>query len=387
MNWKSHADRLASEATHPVSRWRPVVAAVPRHVFVPRWWAWSATGDGPGAEVWELRDGPADPDAWLAAAYSNRSLVTQVGPLHADHAAPDDRPAGLPTSSGTLPGLVVQMLRHALITDGMDVLDVGTGSGYGCAVLAKRLGPQRVTSLDVDEYLTKAATERLDSIGLHPEMVTCDATGPLPGSYDRIVTTVAVRPIPASWLAALRTGGRLITTITGTSLIVTADKRPNGGAVGVTEWDRAGFMHTRTGPDYPPGLREWFAAIRDAEGEQVSTGRYPVVNVAEAWELYSMLGVTVPGGVLHHFEESGDGLRSAWMLHADGSWARASGTGDQPPVVHQSGPRRLWDTLDDLRRTWLRDGSLPAYGAKVTITPDGGIHFKRGRGHAAIPAT
>jgi len=279
------------------------------------------------------------------------------------------------------------MLRHALITDGMDVLDVGTGSGYGCAVLAKRLGPQRVTSLDVDEYLTKAATERLDSIGLHPEMVTCDATGPLPGSYDRIVTTVAVRPIPASWLAALRTGGRLITTITGTSLIVTADKRPNGGAVGVTEWDRAGFMHTRTGPDYPPGLREWFAAIRDAEGEQVSTGRYPVVNVAEAWELYSMLGVTVPGGVLHHFEESGDGLQSAWMLHADGSWARASGTGDQPPVVHQSGPRRLWDTLDDLRRTWLRDGSLPAYGAKVTITPDGGIHFKRGRWHAAIPAT
>jgi len=386
VNWESHADRLASEVTHPLSRWRPAVAAVPRHVFVPRWWAWSASGDGPGADRWELRDGPADPGAWLDAAYGNRSLVTQVGPLHADHAGTGDRPAGLPTSSATLPGLVAQMLRHALITDAMDVLDVGTGSGYGGAVLARRLGDQHVTSVDVDEYLTKAATERLHSIGLHPDVITCDATGSLPGSYDRIVSTVAVRPVPASWLAALRPGGRLVTTIAGTSLIVTADKTPDGGAAGVTEWDRAGFMRTRTGPDYPPGLRERFAAIRDADGEQVSTGRYPVVNVAEAWELYSTLGVTVHGDVLHHYEKSGDGQRTAWMLHPDGSWARATGTGDEPPVVHQSGPRRRWDILDNLRRTWLRDGSLSAYGAKVTVSPDGGIHLKRGRWHAAIPA-
>lgn len=279
---------------------------------------------------------------------------------------------------------MVQMLRHALITDGMGLLDVGTGSGYGCAVLAGRLGDKHVTSIDVDEYLTKAATGRLDSIGLHPTVITCDATGPLPGTYDRIVSTVAVRPVPASWLAALRPGGRLVTTITGTCLIVTADKTPDGGASGRTEWDRAGFMDTRSGPDYPPGTGERFAAIRDADGEQVTTGRYPVVNVAEAWELYSTLGVIIPG-VLHHHERTGDGQRTAWMIHPDGSWARATGTGDHAPVVHQSGPRRLWDTLDDLRLTWLRDGSLPAYGATVTITPDGAIHLKRGRWQATIP--
>jgi hypothetical protein len=34
----------------------------------------------------------------------------------------------------------------------------------------------------------------------------------------------------------------------------------------------------------------------------------------------------------------------------------------------------------------LRDRSLPGYGAKVTITPDGGIHLKRGRWRADIPA-
>jgi hypothetical protein len=53
------------------------------------------------------------------------------------------------------------------------------------------------------------------------------------------------------WLAALRPGGRLVTTISGTALILTADKTDDGGVTGRIEWDRAGFMHTRTGADYP----------------------------------------------------------------------------------------------------------------------------------------
>lgn len=386
MNWKPYADRLASEVTHAVSRWRPVVATVPRHVFVPRWWAWSASGAGFYADTWELREGPADPDGWLDTAYSDRSLITRVGPLHADYAAPGQQATGRPTSSATLPGLVVQMAQHACINDGMDILDVGTGSGYGCALLTARLGDHHVTSIDVDDYLTKAAADRLDTIGLHPGVIACDATGRLPGAYDRIMSTVAVRPVPASWLAALRPGGRLVTTITGTCLIVTADKQPDGSATGRTEWDRAGFMATRNAPDYPPGLPEHFAAIRDDEGEQVGPGRYPVVKVTEAWDLYSTLGVSTPG-IQHHYEESGAGQRTAWMLHPDGSWARATAAGDDPPTVHQSGPRRLWDILDDTRHAWLRDGSLPAYGAKVTITPDGSIHLKRGRWQAEIPAS
>ncbi len=386
MDWKARAERLAGEVTHPVSRWRPMVAAVPRHVFVPRWWAWSQRGPLLWHGTWEPRDGPADPDAWLDAAYSEKSLVTRVGPHHADHAdhaGQAQQQTGRPTSSATMPGLVVHMFRHAMIGDDMRVLDVGTGSGYGCALLTKRLGERRVTSIDIDEYLTAVAAERLDSIGLRPRILTSDATGPLPGTYDRIVATVAVRPVPASWLAALRPGGRLVTTITGTMLIITADKTPDGGAAGRAEWDRAGFMHTRAGLDYEPGLVERFGAIRDAEGDQVSTGRYPVVNVTMAWDLYSAVGVAVPG-VQHHYQEDDDGRRTAWMLHPDGSWARATAVGDDPPAVHQSGPRHLWDAVDDLRHAWLRDGSLPPYGASVTIDPDGTMHFQRGNWQAVI---
>lgn len=272
------------------------------------------------------------------------------------------------TSSATLPRLIAQMLRHAQLYDGADVLDVGTGSGYGCAVLVHRLGSTHVTSVDVDKYLTDAAAERLVHIGLRPQALTCDATGSLPGSYDRIVSTVAVRPIPASRLAALRPGGRLVTTIAGTALIVTADKTDDGGAIGRTEWDRAGFMHTRAGPDYPPGIRDTFAAVREVDGDEVSEGRYPVVNVVEAWELWSMLGVVAPG-IEHYYHEDDDGRRTAWMLHPDGSWARATSMDGDAPTVHQSGPRRLWGILDGLRHSWLQDGSLPVYGATVTITP------------------
>lgn len=72
------------------------------------------------------------------------------------------------------------------------------------------------------------------------------------------------------------------------------------------------------------------------------------------------------------------------MLHPDGSWARAISADGETPVVHQSGPRRLWDILDDIRHAWLREGSLLVYGAEVTITPEGAIHLKRGHWQATI---
>ncbi|MFC5720325.1 methyltransferase domain-containing protein [Streptomyces gamaensis] len=369
MQWEAHASALAERVTHATSRWRPHVAALPRHLFVPRWW--SRTADG-----WALRDGPADASRWLEAAYSDTSLVTSVGPLHADHAKSEERPYGLPTSSATLPSLVVRMFQHARLGDNDVLCDVGTGSGYGAALAARRLGGHRVTSVDVDPYLTTAARERLEAVGLRPALATMDAAAQLPGVYDRIVATVAVRPIPASWLAALKPGGRLVTTIAGTSLLVTAEKDGDGGATGRVEWDRAGFMHTRTGPDYPPRPTELLGRARDLEGEEVRTGRYPVVDVAEAWDLASMLDITAPG-IEHHYEAR-DGRRLALMAHADGSWARATAHGTEPPTVHQSGPQRLWDALDDIRDHWLAQGELPVRGAKVFVKPDGTTYLARG---------
>ncbi|MGW6842256.1 protein-L-isoaspartate(D-aspartate) O-methyltransferase [Streptomyces sp. NPDC054958] len=368
MDWQSHAGHLAEITVRTDSRWYGPLSTTARHPFVPRWWE---NRDG----GWVLRDGPSDPEGWMRAAYADTSLVTRVGTLHADDAEPGQRTEGVPTSSSTLPGLVVQMYRHAAITDGSRVL-VTTGSGYGTALACRRLGDRNVTSVDVDEYLVKAAGERLASEGFNPDMAVCDLTGELPGTYDRIVSTVSVRPIPVSWLAALKPGGRLVTTVAGTGLIITADKTADGGAVGRVEWDRAGFMVTRHGEDYDPLLDALYLAARDEDGDEIGMGRYPVMNVPESWEVWSMLALAVPG--IEYRTAKTDGRMTLWMLHADGSWARATGGFDEPPEVHQSGPRRLWNELERVRRRQLLEGSLPLYGAKVTITPDGETTLTRG---------
>ncbi|GIH25113.1 protein-L-isoaspartate O-methyltransferase [Acrocarpospora phusangensis] len=377
MDWASHAQRLAEQVTHPRSRWREPVASTPRHLLVPRWWA-----PGPGGRT--VQDGPADPGSWVRAAYSDRTLVTQIGTLHADHATPEDRARGYPTSSSTLPSLVLTMFGHANIHPGLDVLDVGTGSGYGAGLLARLLGAERVTSVDVDPYLFKAAGERLAAVGLLPALMAVDATGPLPGEHDRIVATVSVKPIPASWLDALRPGGRFVTTIAGTSLIVVADKTEDGGAAGQVARDWAMFMSSREGADYPPGLDDLVSTAQTAEGDSVEPSRFPVLDMVngDTWEIRSMLEIAAPG-IEHSYEENGD-ARTAVMVHEDGSWARAESTGEDLPTVHQGGPRRLWDELDRVRDYWLQHGALPLYGARVRVSPDGSIRLQRGRWSATI---
>lgn len=291
MNWKPHAAALAAGAVPSGSRWRAPVALLPRHLFIPCWWA--------GQDSWSLRAGADDEEAWLTAAYADDSLVTRVGSTHADQAQPGDRPAGRPTSSATLPSLLVRMFQHARLSDGDTLLDVGTGSGYGTALACVRLGDHRVTSIDVDPYLTEAAGQRLTQVGLGPQLYTLDASGELPEHYDRIVATVGVRPVPTSWLTALKPGGRLVTNIAGTTLIVTADKQEDGTARGRVEWDRAGFMHARHSADYPPlldGLVEtacaergsssrsadirWSTSNRHGTCRPCSASRYPASSTA-----------------------------------------------------------------------------------------------------------
>ncbi|MEZ7007459.1 protein-L-isoaspartate(D-aspartate) O-methyltransferase [Streptomyces sp. AD55] len=338
---------------------------------MPGWWERDDT-DG-----WRLHSGPDDPAAWLETAYSDRTLVTQVGGHHADLVGQAPVLAGgRPASSSTLPSLVVRMYRHAMISDSDDIL-VTTGSGYGTALACARLGADRVTSIDVDEHLVRLATDRLALHGEAPRILVRDITGPLPGRYDRIVTTVSVRQIPVSWLRALRPGGRLVTTVSGTGLILTADKNADGGATGRVEWDRAGFMGARHGDDHHRLDDSVWKEAGEGDGEETSTSRYPLLDPQDAWDVMSMLELTCPG-IDYRVREAG-GTRTVWLLHPDGSWARASATGFlDSPVVHESGPQRLWDRLERIRHRLNRSGSLPVHGARVSITPDGETTLSRG---------
>ncbi|MQY10214.1 Protein-L-isoaspartate O-methyltransferase [Streptomyces sp. RB5] len=357
MDWNRHATTLADEVAHPGSDWWAPVSQTPRHHLVPRWFT-------PGADGWWVVDGPADAERWVAAAYSDTTLVTRVGSVHADRAEPGRPVTGHPTSSSTLPGLVVTMLSHGRLTPGVRLLDVATGSGYSAALACRRLGDDLVTTVDVDPHLTRVADDRLGLMGHNPTVVTADAAGELPGTYDRIVSMVSMPRIPASWLTALAPGGRLVTTLTGTGLIVTADKTEDGGAEGRVSWDRGSFMTARTGDDYPPALNEVYAKTAGQDGEEVSVSPFPVLDVMQAWEVCSMLSLTVPG-IEHRTGTADDGARMTWMLHPDGSWARAhTAPGERTAIVHQGGPRRLYGELDRIR--WLERGSCRFTGSTST---------------------
>ncbi|MFI5814879.1 protein-L-isoaspartate(D-aspartate) O-methyltransferase [Streptomyces sp. NPDC051643] len=370
MDWEAHARRLAGEVTRVESRWYGPLATTPRHEFVPRWW------EREGSR-WRQHVGASDPERWMSRVYSDRTLVTRVGNEHAEGAFPGAVAyEGMPTSSSTLPSLVVSMYRHAMIGDNSRVL-VTTGTGYGTALLCRRLGDHLVASVDVDPNLVRLASERLDRIGLHPRLVVCNITGALPEQYDRIVSTVSVRPVPRTWLTALRSGGRLVTTIAGTGLVLTADKTPDGGAVGRIELDPASFMQTRHGDDYEYPTEKVHTAAVEQEGDEVETDRYPLLYPPDSWAVRSMLALAVPG--IDYRQEEIDGVRTVWLLHADGSWARATATEFLgSPVVHQGGPQRLWRELQRIRNRLNREGELPAHGAKVTITPDGETTLSRG---------
>ncbi|MCM2388712.1 methyltransferase domain-containing protein [Streptomyces albipurpureus] len=378
-NWTSFGARLAEQVADPDSRWRAPVASVPRHELIPRWWE----RDGEGR--WRLRAGAADPEAWMEAAYTDTSLVTRVGALHADHAKLDDQPEGTPTSSATMPGLVVTMLRHGRLGDGVDLLDLGTGAGGLAAYAARRLGDQHVTSLDVDPYLTAAAEERLARFGLRPRFLATDATAEIPGSYDRIIATVGMpagsglRPV----LGALRVGGRLVATLARTTIILTGWKQADGDVVGIVERDLAGFMSTRSGDgdDGSPALADLLGHARQADGE-VTTGRYPVLDVSRTWELRTMLEIAAPGTEAH-FRQEGQ-QRTTCLIHPDGSWARACAEWTDQPTVHQGGPQRLWSVLERIRHRLNMEGALPLLGARVRITGDGVVHLSRGKWSATM---
>lgn len=365
MQWVHHAARLTAACLPVDIDWARPVGMTQRHIFIPRWWE-------RGPDSWQLHDGASNPEQWLEAAYSPRTLVTRVGALHADHATTETA-IGESTSAATDPRLIVFMLRHGMIQLGSTVLCVA-GSGYTAAILSRRLGDTSVTAIDIDPYLVQSATERLDSVGLHPATAVCDITGELPGQFDRIISTVSVRPVPRSWLTALNPGGRLVSSIAGTGLLMTAEKTEDGGAVGrIADEAAPVFMGTRTDDDYPAaGTDDLFERVRDQDGEEVTTSRFPVLAEIPSWDwdVMSMIELTCPG-IEYQFDSTTDGRRTAWMLHADGSWARMTGLPDTPTEVHQGGPRRLWSELEAILVRRERDGRLPAHGAHVTITSDG----------------
>lgn len=96
------------------------------------------------------------------------------------------------------------------------VLEIGTGSGYMAALLARRAA--RVLTLEIDPALAEMARQNLQRAGItNAEVRTADgSTGvSLGGPFDVIVLSGSVAQIPQALLAQLKVGGRLSAIVGG----------------------------------------------------------------------------------------------------------------------------------------------------------------------------
>ncbi len=106
-----------------------------------------------------------------------------------------------------------RMLQSLKITPGDNVLEIGTGSAFITACLAKLASS--VYSLDIYDDFLSSATTKLKQAGVgNVELACMDACRELPaGEFDAIAITASLPRIDPRLVSALRPGGRLFAVI------------------------------------------------------------------------------------------------------------------------------------------------------------------------------
>ena len=184
--------RLCSAAVEEAFR------AVPRHLFLP--------------------------GVPLARAYADEAVAVQ---------AVD----GVTTSSASQPSMMAIMLAQLDLRPGHRVLEVGAGTGYNAALMARIVGPQGRGRRR--RHRRRARRRRGRATSPPPAWPASSwsardgALGHPPGApYDRIVLTVGSGDVRPEWIAQLAPGGRLLLPLAlrGTQLSVALDLGGDGAA-------------------------------------------------------------------------------------------------------------------------------------------------------------
>ena len=140
---------------------------------------------------------------WLSPeeAYENRAVLN---------------PATSKSDISTIsqPFAVARFLEGFALEPGMNVLEIGAGTGYQAALIAhivERSG--NVITVDIAEPLIEKARQNLHNADINNVEVALGdgALGyPQNAPYDRIVATVGLREFPLAWTAQLKPEGRIV---------------------------------------------------------------------------------------------------------------------------------------------------------------------------------
>ena len=143
------------------------------------------------------------------------------------------------------PKLEARLLQSLELEGGEEILEIGTGSGYLAACLA-RLGGH-VHSVDLYEDFIEAARARLEAQGI--DNVTLEVRDAAHGwddgrRFDAIAVTGSLPVLHRGFHDALKPGGRLF-VIVGTPPVMQARLITRGGE---TEWCETGLFETSVPP-------------------------------------------------------------------------------------------------------------------------------------------
>ncbi|MGP3927855.1 ATP-grasp peptide maturase system methyltransferase [Streptomyces sp. 8N616] len=366
---------LAEEGVLTDPAWREAVESVPRHRFVPGFYLPAPELDDNGLTVWEPVTAELGYGRWLAAAYSDTTLITQFDGEEPDWKNPAVRHGGAPTSSSTLPSLVVRMWADAEIAQGHTLLEIGTGTGYSTALACERLGSDAVTSIEVDGRRLETAATALYSLGYTPTLAVADGLyGYWPeATFDRIVAACSFRAVPPALLAQTRPGGKILLTLSGwlygyARVLLTVGE--NGTAEGPLLSGTVSFMSARTHAAPAFGNpTHWAAELPDTARASRHDPERITAATDEAFHLRFLAQCAVPdaqmttvGKIVHLVDV------------VTGSAATLTPRGDRWEV-REGGPIKLWERIENILSAYETAGRPGPEGFHLHVY-DGGQHLR-----------
>ncbi len=317
---------------------RDAFAAHPRHLFVPDM-VWP---DATGLPLYRT----ADPERWARLVYGSDAVTTQANDGGSG-------PRNEPSSSSSAPQVMADMIAAAGITEGMRVLEIGTGTGWNAAILASLVGEKgSVTSIEIDPGVAALARERLTGTGV---TVRTAADPPPEEVYDAVIATCAATWIPAGWLAAAE-GAVLVLPWSphpaahSTPIVALTVREGHGSGPFVRE---AAFMRDRTQRpgDLPfPGLGQ-----KPTPAADLPVGSVELISSGMMTQLMLMMPGVRLGTGLRPFQ--GEPGRIVWM-GAGPAWAYVWPDG----TVTGGGDRALGEELSQAYRL-LREFGFPDLGS------------------------
>jgi methyltransferase of ATP-grasp peptide maturase system len=351
-------DRLTEDGMLTDPAWREAAEAVPRELFAESYFA--PVSDGSSAGYRAVHAGEL---GWLEGIYTDQTLITQFDGAIRPGDVGSASVSGSPSSSSTLPSLVLRMWHQLGTESGHRVLEIGTGTGYSTALGAHRLGDGNLTSIEYDPQVAEAAAAALKKAGYAPRLIVGDGLrgDPDGGGYDRLVATCSVRYIPLPWLHQVKPGGKILVTVSGWSyasglalLTVTSP----GNATGRFLPGYTSFMIARPHDRPPrPSLALLPGDERPSRIDPETIGTWTGSWVAQ---LAAPSAERMGAGGKQILSDVATGSQARTTPHPDGGW-----------TVVQRGPLRLWDQVEQAVHLWQKAGEPHQEGFGITVSTVG----------------